>query len=192
MCKNNGGFTMKKMIKRLALVMFAVFGLVSLASCGKYNFYKDWTEAGADLEKENIYEVLTLEEVQAKRDNKETFILVVGTSQSSTAVSSITMLQTQADYLGFEDAEGNPGTIYFVDSTDYIETSTVRSKLTKALGIKKISNSTTSDLIVVTYVKGNVELDTSDDDCEILEFLQSEYSGLSMEAVAYYLFRNFN
>ena len=175
---------MKKLFKRVALAMFVVFGLLSLTSCGKYNFYKDWSEAGANIEEENIYEVLTIEEVQSKRENGDTFIVVVGTSQSYTAVSSITMLQTQADYLGFA------GTVYFVDSTDYLEKQSVRTELIAALGIKEITKSTTADIIVVTYEKGIVNLDSSNPNCELLDFFQSEYSGLSIEAVAFYLFNN--
>jgi hypothetical protein len=178
---------MKKFVKSFALVMLALVGLVGLTSCGKYNFYKDWTEAGAELEKDaHIFEALTLEEAKAKIEGKETFVLVIGTSQSSTAVHSITTLQSQADYLGYE------GKVYFVDSTDYIELRSTRDEVKSALGIKKLSNLSTSDLIVVTYSEGVVKLDTSDSNSEMLEFFQSEFSTLSMEAIAYYLYRDFN
>ena len=126
---------MNKLLKKLALVMFAVIGLVNLASCGEYNFYKDWSEAGANIESENIFEVLTLEEAKNKIANEEenTFILVVGTSQSSVAASSIETLQAQAEYLDYE------GTIYFVDSTDYIEKRKTRAELCEALKIAEIT-----------------------------------------------------
>lgn len=178
---------MNKLLKKLALVMFAVIGLVNLASCGEYNFYKDWSEAGANIESENIFEVLTLEEAKNKIANEKenTFILVVGTSQSSVAASSIETLQAQAEYLDYE------GTIYFVDSTDYIEKRKTRAELCEALKIAEITKSTSADLIVVAYVDGVAELDSSNVDCEILEHLQSG-SSLNMEAVAYYLYRDFN
>lgn len=178
---------MKKFIKGLAVVMLVACGLVGLTSCGKYNFYKDWTEAGASLEKnEHIYEALTLEEAKAKKDAEETFILVIGTSQSKTAVNSITMLQTQAEYLGYE------GTVYFVDSTDYIEKLKTRSEVKEALGIKNLPSLSTADLVVVAYEKGAIKLDTSDSTSEMTEFFQTEVGSLSVEAIAFYLFCDFN
>ena len=177
---------MKKFIKGLALVMLVACGLVGLTSCNKYNFYKDWTDAGADLEKYNhIFKAITLEEAKAKKDANETFILVIGTSQSSSAVASINMLQIQADYLEFK------GTVYFVDSTDYLGKGATRIEVKEALGIKALSHLTTADLIVVTYKDGVIQLDTSDDKSEMLEFFETEYATLSMEAIAYYLFRDF-
>lgn len=178
---------MKKFIKGLAMFMLVACGLVGLTSCDNYNFYKDWTDAGAELEKnEHIFEALTLDEAKAKREAGETFILVIGTSQSTTAVASITMLQTQADYLGFE------GKVYFVDSTDYIEKGSTRLQVKEALGIKSLSSLPQADLIVVTYEEGAIKLDTSDDKNEMLEFFEGQYSTLSMEAIAYYLYRDFN
>ena len=95
------------------------------------------------------------------------------------------MLQIQADYLEFK------GTVYFVDSTDYLGKGATRIEVKEALGIKALSHLTTADLIVVTYKDGVIQLDTSDDKSEMLEFFETEYATLSMEAVAYYLFRDF-
>ena len=56
---------MKKFIKGLAALMLVACGLVGLTSCDNYDFYKDWTDAGADLEKDaHIFEALTLEEAE--------------------------------------------------------------------------------------------------------------------------------
>ena len=183
---------MKRILKGALSLMVALIGLIGLTSCNdEYDFYEDFTEAGVSLDKDTmIYEAITLDEAKAKIDADETFFLAIGTSQSKSTASNIAQLQIQADYLGFD------GTIYFVDSTNYIEKKADRTAVREALGIHNITESTTSSLIIVVYKAGNIELDTSYtinndyvDYDPLNPFLRSGV--LDYEAIASYLFRDF-
>lgn len=177
---------MKRFIK-VAILFIALSLCISLTGCNEsYNFYEDWSEAGCDIEEDNIFTAISLEEAQTKIENDETFVLVTGTSQSSSARSTIATLQQQAEYLDFE------GTIYFVDATDYIDTAAKRSELKKALDLKGNYSSTSQQLVVVCYEEGRKKLDTtySTDDYEPSQYYLADGS-FNAERIAYYIFRVF-
>ena len=183
---------MKRFLKGALSLMVALVGLIGLTSCNdEYDFYEDFTEAGVDLDKDDmIYEAITLDQAKAKIEAEETFYLAIGTSQSKSTVSNIATLQIQADYLGFD------GTVYFVDSTDYIAKKADRNKVREDLGIHNITESTTLSLIIVVYKEGKIVLDTSYtinndhvDNDTLAPFYKPGY--LDYEAIASYLFRDF-
>ena len=89
---------MSRIGKYFAAFAVLLIGVVTLAGCGGYNFYKDWSDAGATIEKDHIFEAISLEDAKSKIDNDETFVLVLGTSEAEGASSSITILQQQAIY----------------------------------------------------------------------------------------------
>ena len=88
-----------KMLVSLAMV----FGLIFvLASCSGYNFYRDFKNAGAEIDSDHSFLVLTKDEVKAKRDAKEEFLLIVGSSTNTTCVTAITQMQSEFNSLNFE------------------------------------------------------------------------------------------
>lgn len=177
---------MKKFLKRFALLAVLFISLINLTSC--YDFYKDFHDAGATIEKTNNYEVLSLDQAKDKINNKETFILVLATSKSSNCVDRISNIQEQATYFDFKNR------IYFVDMTDYKDTASGRKNLRESLKIKGYSNNLTgTDAVVVCYTKGEVTIDTSAKlTSDALKFVVNDgASSINYDKLCAYLFNDF-
>ncbi len=175
---------MSRIGKYFAAFAVLLIGVVTLAGCGGYNFYKDWSDAGATIEKDHIFEAISLEDAKSKIDNDETFVLVLGTSEAENASSSITILQQQADYFEFDKK------LYFINSTSYLSKISDRKSLQDTLGIND-SSKISSNIVVVCYNKGDIVLDTSKkvDDSSLESFVSS--GSINYNALAAYLFNDF-
>ena len=139
---------MKRFLK--ALTTLSVFMLlVVLTSCGSNKFYNEWSKAGAEIEKENIFEYIELEQVGEKIAAGETFVLIYASSENDSSVSTITSFQAQYDYLC---TKGEEVTIYVLDSTDF-DKSSERKEAKETLKVSKAVPNDGSPLIV-TYEKG--------------------------------------
>lgn len=145
-----------KNLKKIFAALVVVLVGVMLSSCSKYDFYKDWSKAGATIEKDNIFEVISLDDAKAKIDNDETFILVCATSASQPAVTDISVFQQQAEYLGFE------GVVYFINAADHLTNKSTRDNIKNTLGIHDINVCASSHCVSVLYSKGEILIDTSD------------------------------
>lgn len=145
---------MKKIFKRFAIFAIMILGALQLSGC--YDFYDDFSKAGAQIEKDNCFTSVDLAQAKAKIDNKDTFVLVLATSADSTSVSRITLLQEQADYYEFD------GKLFVMTIKDYCDTYAGRNELRDNLGIKGFSNNLNgTDAVIVCYTKGEVTIDTS-------------------------------
>lgn len=165
--------------------MFVVVALIALtASCSKYNFYEVWTEAGAEIEKEHIFEVLTLEEVKEKIENDETFALLYASAESSLAIPVVNTLAIQADYLDAAEK-----TIYFLDATDYIESSKSRKEVREAINMNDPMDALSDAPVIITYVKGVVDIDTSYPTSTKTKKFISETGSVQYASLASYIFR---
>ena len=139
---------MKKLLKALSTLSVLML-LVVLTSCGSNKFYKEWSKAGAEIEKENIFEYIELEVVKEKIAAGETFVLIYASSENTQSISAINSFQTQYDYLC---TKGEEIVIYVLDSTDF-DKSSERKEAKEALTIAKAVPADGSPLIV-TYEKG--------------------------------------
>lgn len=176
---------MKKFIKSIAMIAIVILGVLHLTGC--YNFYDDYSKAGATIGKENCFTAIELNDAKAKIDNKETFVLLLSTSSKSTCVSRISLFQEQADYAEFN------GTLYVVNITNYIDTRSGRDELIEKLGVKGYSNNLTgTDIVLVAYTKGNITLDTSANvkTDALKPFVEGE--SINYYALASYIFNDFN
>lgn len=171
----------KKSITAIAVVIIAVLTLVS---CGGYNFYKDWTNAGATIEKDNVFEVISLEEAKSKIDADETFALLVGTSEAASAANTISIIQSQATYFEFDKK------LYYVDATDYLSKTTERKNLRDTLGITDATPISTN-IVVVCYTSGSIVLDTSKKvtDPSLESFVS--FGSINYYSIAAYLFNDY-
>ena len=160
---------MTKFGKILAAIAVLVIGAFTLVSCGSYNFYSDWKNAGADIEKENIYEAI---------------VLLLGTSEASGAARTITNLQSQADYFGFDKK------LYFVDCTIYLSKTADRKNLNQTLGIYDASQ-ISNNIVIVCYNSGDIIMDTSKKttDSSLENFVTD--SSIDYYKIASYLFNDF-
>lgn len=176
---------MKNLKKIFAALIVAIVGAISLASCSSYNFYKDWSNAGATIEKDNVFEVISLDDAKKKIDNDETFILVCATSSSSAAVTDMSVLQQQSDYLGFE------GVLYFINAADHLTNKTSRDNIKNTLGIHDISVCATSHVVIVAYSKGDIVIDSSDVDSANMQNYKNG-SSVNILPLTTYLLRDFD
>ena len=169
-------------------VVALVFGL-ALTSCSEYNFYEEFVNAGADIEKDHIFEVLTLSEVEAKIEADETFVLVYGTAESSSCVNIVSSLQAQYEYLQDTLEDGKEVTIYFMDATDYIDSSKKRKEIREALNIKEPMDSTSDSPVIVIYKNGKVDIDTSNKESTRTKKFLNDAGSLQYASLASYIFR---
>lgn len=185
---------MKKIRTILTSFVAVVLGLFALASCdgGKYDLYEDWSKAGAAIEKDNIYEVITKEQAVEKINAKETFILVASTSEVSACRYELPYLDVTAKELGWK------GTVYFINVKDDIKVASKRAEYNSELHINDINAPNQNskyqfrELCLVVYKEGQVFLDTTNlNDTVVNEFykldsfVQSPY-----EAISAYLFKD--
>ncbi len=168
---------MKRFLKLTSLMSVLLLMIIVMTGCSKYNFYNDFKDAGAKIEKDNIFEVISLEEIQSKKEAGETFVVLYGSSSSTKCVNVVTSLQTQAEYLGNEDA-----TIYFFNSKEYNTTSKVR-EVKEA--IKMHNPSKDGSPIIITFKAKAVDIDTSNTDkVKTKEFIvngEIQYASLASE-----------
>lgn len=164
----------KKILSALAVTI--AFG--ALASCDNNAFYNEWHDAGAVIEKENVFKLLTVDDVSKKREAKEDFIIFVGSSKKEGAVTNVSAIQSQADNLDYE------GVVYFVNTKDILASIPLKKEATEKLGVKEIDS---SNLVVVCYHDGEVFFDTSSSESDHYErFVIS--GSLSYNALAEYAF----
>ena len=143
---------MKKFLKAISMITAMFVLLLSMASCSGYSFYKDFKEAGASIEEENIFIEISLEDAKTKKAAGETFVLLYGNSSNSECVTVVTTLQVQAEYLGNPTAK-----VYFLNSKDY-KTSSDRE------AINMHDPSSDGAPIVMTFRATAVDVDTSNKD----------------------------
>ena len=168
---------MKRFLKALTTLSLTIMLLVVFTSCNADKFYKEWSKAGANIEKENVFEVIELEQVEAKIAAGDTFVLIYATSENSSSVSLITSFQAQYDYLC---TNGEERVIYVLDSTEY-DKSSEKATVKKALGVAKELPKDGSPLIV-TYIKGVTDVESNwTDKIQTKEFIvkgRLDYSSL--------------
>ena len=171
---------MTKFSKAFSTLLLVFILLLTMTSCSGYDFYNDWHGAGADIDKENIYEVISLEEAKKKKDASETFVLVYAASSSSKAVSVITSLQAQAEYLSCTDV-----VIYYLNSKDYFGSTSTRTEVRNTLNM----NESPSDgsPVILGFKSGATILDTSDSK-KSKDFMVD--GSISYSSLASYIFRD--
>ena len=135
----------------------SILGLMSLASCSSTSFYKDWHNAGADIDEEVPFEYISFDKAKAMKDNKETFLVMFGSPSDSQDVKDVQGLC----YDAYVTNQKNK--IYFVNCDDASSVS-VREKYRKELGVKNVlspsyseensSDEVLSGLVAVLYKNG--------------------------------------
>ncbi len=175
---------MKKYMKLLIAVMGALVLFLSLASCSGSSFYRDFHSAGADIDTDCQFSYITLDEVKAKRDNGDKFVLFLGSSTDSSCVSKVEQIETEAKDYKYT------GGLFFLSTTDITSSSSKSLEYIKALGTKNI----TTDMVAVEYNGNEILFDTSkydqkDDGDPCKKFaIYADSSTLSFLAIADYVF----
>lgn len=172
---------MSKFLKCLSVITVMMICLVTLASCSdSYSFYETWYEAGAEIDEDNVFEALTIEEVLDKVEADESFIVFVGSSTSETSIKNVESIQYAADNSNYD------GKVYILDTTEKTSVSE-RRKVEDSL---KISLSATASLIAICYDEGVQTFETSRPNAECDRFI-FDGSNVDIVAVAEYAFDNY-
>lgn len=139
-----------KILSTLLVVFIAVF---SLASCGeKYDFFEDFYTAGAtNLEEKHIFEVVTLDEVKKMKDDKESFVVFLGSSKYSEDVAAVNAIAYDAKNVNYD------GKVYFLNLADF-ETVSAKAKLNETLDIKYDK---AQGIVAVCYENGKLKFETT-------------------------------
>ena len=139
-----------KSLKKIVAALFVFGFLVILASCSGYNFYRDFKNAGANIDTDHQFVVLSIDEVSAKKGSEE-FSIVIGNSNKSDCVTAIEKMYDEFKTINFE------GTVNYVSVKGM--TFTERQDATKALGTDIDSG---DGIIFVEYKKdGSIKFNTS-------------------------------
>lgn len=147
---------MKGFKKLLSLIVVLGFMFI-LASCSGYNFYSDFKKAGAEIESDNSFIVLTADEVETYRKEKKEFVLIIGSSTNSTCVSAITTIQNEFDNINYS------GKAYFLSVKDALSSQSEGSKVSKIIGSDIDAGS--DGIIFIGYDKsGNIKFNTKKND----------------------------
>lgn len=150
-------------MKFFTAVAVGIVLVFTLASCKKTTFYSEWHGAGADIEEDNVFKYLSMDDVVEKKEANEQFIIFIGTSESSTACTLITNIQAQADSLDFD------GDVYVVSVKDILGSISKMNEAKDTLGSHEI-NPGDNGLIAVCYKDNKVYFDTSNPTDELNRF----------------------
>ena len=174
---------MKKYMKLLIAAIGALVLFLSLASCSGSSFYRDFHSAGADIDTDCQFSYITLDEVKAKRENGDKFVLFLGSSTDSSCVSKVEQIEAEAKACKYT------GGLYFLSTTDITSSSTKSLEYIKALGTKNITG-----MVAVEYNGNEISFDTSKydqndegDSCKIFAVYDDDKS-ISFVAIADYVF----
>ncbi len=144
---------MKKIFASLSAFILIIVGILALSSCSnKKTFYSEWHAAGAEIEKENVFKSIDVEEASSKIAANESFALFLGSSSDSSAVKSVTAMQATADVKNYE------GKVYFITTTEIMKSTSKRKDANNKLG--NIDIGTTNDVFCVIYKNGSIDINT--------------------------------
>ena len=107
-------FIVNKFSKILSTLLVVIISAFALASCKgeaytNNDFYEEFFEAGAtNLEKDHMFEMITANDVEAKRNNNENFIIYLGSSKQKQDVETINALVFDAKNTNYD------GKVFFI------------------------------------------------------------------------------
>lgn len=183
---------MNKFMKICSALAVSICFMLALVSCKSETFYNEWSAAGAKIEEKNCFKLLTVDEVVAKREAKENFVIFIGasalqTTTNQTAVDKVSEIQAEADAVDYTDY------VYFVNAKDAMLSLTEQKNMKEKLKVNEISDS--YGLVCVSYIKGDVYFDTSaikgNNVPDNLKRFVVEGSQISFKALANYVFENY-
>ena len=148
---------MKKFLKFLSLMAFALVMVVSLGSCGSsFDFYEDYASADIDEDSDFKFKAVTVKQVNEFRTNgtPNGFVLLVGNSDYSTAVTAVNQIYAEAESINYE------GIILYLSVTDIITSISKKKDACDKLGISHIDDATNGLIAVCYKPNGNVYFDT--------------------------------
>ena len=177
---------MKKFSKILSLFALAFVMLLTFASCGSSGFYKDYHDAGADIEKKNCFDVISVSDAKKMISNKESFIVFLGTYTKENCVNTVTAIQEEVDSIDYE------GDILYIDLTSVIKSNSKITSARTSLGSSStpISEKTLTgftDTLVFMYENGKLKMDSEDNKYDDVKSQFLINSKISYRAIVDYI-----
>ena len=181
---------MKKFLKFLSLMAFALVMVVSLGSCGSsYDFYEDYSSADIDEDSDFKFKAVTLKQVSEYRTNgtPNGFILLVGNSKYDTAVSAVNAIYKEAESINYD------GVILYLSVTKIISSISKKKDACEKLGINHIDDKTNGLIAVCYKPNGSIYFDSYSGDgyntynAELERFMVNSGSDFSFIALTDYI-----
>lgn len=139
-----------KSLKKIVAALFVFGFLFALASCSGYNFYNDFKKAGATIDTDHQFVVMSIDEAKAKKGSEE-FSIIIGNSNKEECVTAISKMYDEFKTINFA------GTVNYINVKGL--TLTERNDATKVLGTDVDSS---DGIIFVAYKKdGTIKFNTS-------------------------------
>ena len=167
---------MKKILKPISLIFTLLAFVFILTSCSKTTFASKWNAKGANIEEENCFVEISIDEAKTKKDNKETFAFFLGILTDSTAASEITKVQFLADNTNFE------GKVYFITVKE------TKTSIGKELNDNFKLDIYGTGLFAIAINNGEVKINTSNSKDDTNERFMTNGSKIDVVAVAEYFF----
>ncbi len=170
---------MKKRFKFMGIFAIAISFAFLLVSCSGSKFYRTFKNAGAEIEEENCFTELTLDEFTAKKENKDDFVILLLNSDSSTSIKNVSIIQYECDN------QARDAVVYVFDVVKGLSSVSLGEEMRQTFGVKEIA----SDLgfVAVGIQDGKLLFDTSNpnDYCDIFK---TTSTSINIHAVAQYIF----
>ena len=148
---------MKKFLKFLSLMAFALVMVVSLGSCGSsYDFYEDYSSADIDEDSDFKFKAVTVSQVEEFRTNgtPNGFVLLVGNSDYEASITAVNQIYAEAESINYE------GIILYLSVTDIISSISKKKDTCEALGISHIDDSNNGIIAVCYKPNGTIYFDS--------------------------------
>lgn len=173
---------MRRIIKLMSVFSIAFLMLVSFVSCSGTNFYKTFKALGAEIEEENCFTEITLDEFKTKKAANEDFVVILVSSDSTNSVGNISIIQHEYDDQGLKDLK-----VLVFDVKDGVSSVSKGEEMRSTFGVKEITSSL--GFVSLGIQDGKLLFDTSNpnDYCDIFK---TTSSSVNIHAVAQYIFED--
>ncbi len=140
---------MNKILKTILTSIICICISITLAGCST-SVYDDYSKAGASLDKDNVFEKISTDDLVNKINEKNgIFYVYYASSEDATSRSEITIYNEQANQYQIE-------VIYYLNAADYT-TVALRKELKEKISINDASKVPS----MLVYVDGNLKFDSS-------------------------------
>ena len=178
---------MKKLLKYIGILPMAFALIFVLASCSN-SFYKTFKALGAEIEEDNCFTALTLDEFKAKKEAKEDFVLLLVSSDDTKSANVLSRIQFDVDN------QNREATVYVFDVIEGVShAATTGKEYRDTFGVKALTS--TVGFVAVGIQDGKLLFDTSypNDYCDIFNTTsdaETSESNINAHAVAQYIIEN--
>ena len=169
---------MNKAFKYIGGILLVFTFVFLLVGCSGSKFYNTFKALGAEIEKDNCFTEITVDEFKTKKEAKESFVVILVSSDGTSSVSVVSAIQ-------YEATNQNRDTKVLVfDVKEGILHATKGEEYRQAFGVKEISSSL--GFVAIGIKNGNLLFDTSNPN-DFCDNFKTTSTDVNIHAVAQYI-----